>query len=116
LSTSDLPRHRGGPTQTGFRLSRAPCISHDFIIIGAEHRLIEKSHQNSRFRFEDCVHGWDGDVRAFGDSLDGHPREAFGAQELVSGANYATTGLGSLALASNGFVGTLFFFCQWLTF
>jgi hypothetical protein len=116
VSTSDLLRDRGGPAQTDFRISRAACISHDFIVIGPEHRLIEESHQNSRFRFEYRVHGWDRDVRAFSDSFDRHPREAFGAQEPISGFNYAKTGFGSLALASDGSIGALLFLCQWLKF
>jgi hypothetical protein len=78
--------------------------------------LIEKIRQNPRFRFEDCVHSWDGDVRAFSDSLDRHPSEALGAQEPVSGSNYATAGFGGLALATDGFVGALFSLCQWLKF
>jgi len=78
--------------------------------------LIEKSRQNPPFRLEDCVHGWHGDLRSLGDSLNRHPREAFGAQEPVSGANDATAGFSSLALASDGFVGAPFCLCQWLEF
>jgi len=61
---------------------------------------------------KDCVHGWHGDLRSLSDSLNRHPREAFGAQEPVSSANDATARFGSLPFASDGFVGALFFLSQ----